>query len=529
VLSPLSKARSITSVGNAVTQGLPSSTSNSLPGRAIETADTVLGTTASGVGLTGYGAELTGAALRGIPLAANTVATTKGIAGAAGRVAVPLALAGHAIDTARLINDPRGVTDAAAANIQDYGDSFGSAMKAVGHNTLQAVGSSIPTIAATVRGVGELGSQLVENRRLAARDRQLAPRYRILQLQQQQRQRLKQLQPPQQAGTFVQKTSMFSGLVKIAQQNFAPGIVDKAVYGDVLGTLKPGDITDFVLQHHSTVRNPKYPHYDMRLGTKDTNLFSWAIPKAELPRPGTSKMPIPQTQLHTYQYGSFEGKIPHGYGAGVVRMADKGKAVITRVTPNTLHFTLGHTKVPTRYVLVHIGGRDGKMWQLIAKPEPGKVPGADEEPIYARINAVDQDDAIQQATQVQAKIDKAASLIPLRFINKKGGVKASAAVEIADTAELRRIGLSKRASLPANHGMFFDKVGAFWMKDVHFPLDLVFVDRHGTVLEKHAMPVDKGGRKLYRPSSADVAHAIELPHGWCDRYGITTGDIVKAG
>jgi uncharacterized membrane protein (UPF0127 family) len=598
---------------------------------------------------------------------------------------------------------------------------------------------------------------------------------------------------------FGLKTGAYTGLVKIAL-DYARGIPDRAVYGDVLGTLKPGDITDFVLQHHKTTRNPKYPHYDLRLGTKDTNLFSWAVPKAELPAPGTVKRPIPQTQLHTYQYGSFEGKIPHGYGAGDVRMADKGKAIITRVTPNTLHFTLGHTKVPTRYVLVHIGGGDNRMWQLIAKPEPGKVPGVGDKPIYKQINAVDQDDAIRQATQVQEKIDgahgivnvgpkgevdvysvnprttgrpishtermglfgvrvpqrlqgttlrgemyfndsdgkaipfkdvsgllntlpaksletqrarglkprislfdavqyrgerldgtplterqqhirellkelpddifhepqtattpedkqtliadiksgknprtregvmavmpddkvmklknreeatgyltgtypgtgkrertaggltfvtdraqkdgpegrvgtgfteqelaeivdnlkeyigrpmrlehqgqfgsgklrspsfsgwevdktaqakyKAASLIPLRFINRNGAVKASASVEIADTAELRRIGLSKRASLPDNHGMFFDKVGAFWMKDVHFPLDLVFVDRHGMVLEKHAMPVDNGGRKLYRPSSTEVAHAIELPSGWCDRHGITIGDVVRAG
>lgn len=199
-----------------------------------------------------------------------------------------------------------------------------------------------------------------------------------------------------------------SALEKNAQ---APGIPDMAVYGDVLHTLKPGDITDFVLQRHATVRNPKNPHYDMRLGTKDTNLFSWAVPGAVMPGPGEMKRPLPQTQLHTYQYGSFEGTIPQGYGAGKVTMADKGKAIITRVTPNTMHFTLGHAKVPTRYVLIHVGGKDGRLWQLYAKPVPGKIPGVGDKPVFKAIDAADQEEAIAQAQELQEKIDGAHGIV----------------------------------------------------------------------------------------------------------------------
>lgn len=202
-------------------------------------------------------------------------------------------------------------------------------------------------------------------------------------------------------------------------QEFAPGIMDKAVYGDVLGTLKPGDITDFVLQRHDTVRNPKNPHYDLRLGTKDTNLFSWAVPGATMPGPGEMKRPLPQTQLHTYQYGSFQGKIPHGYGAGTVKMQDKGQAIITKVSPNTLHFTLGHKKVPMRYVLIHTGGKDGKMWQLYGMPEGGNIPGIGDKPVYKKIEAADQDEAIAQAQQLQEKIDGAHGIVD---VNDKGDV-----------------------------------------------------------------------------------------------------------
>jgi uncharacterized membrane protein (UPF0127 family) len=76
--------------------------------------------------------------------------------------------------------------------------------------------------------------------------------------------------------------------------------------------------------------------------------------------------------------------------------------------------------------------------------------------------------------------------------------------------------------------MFFDKVGTYWMKGVNFPLDIVFVDERGVVLEKQAMYPSTTTFKLHRPSSNMAAHAIELPHGWVDRNGIRTGDRVRA-
>jgi uncharacterized membrane protein (UPF0127 family) len=49
----------------------------------------------------------------------------------------------------------------------------------------------------------------------------------------------------------------------------------------------------------------------------------------------------------------------------------------------------------------------------------------------------------------------------------------------------------------------------------------------GRVTEKIAMAVDKEGRKLYPPRSEKSAHAIELPLGFCDKYGIKVGDVIK--
>lgn len=205
--------------------------------------------------------------------------------------------------------------------------------------------------------------------------------------------------------------------IKVSAE-FAPGIPDRSIYGEPLKNMPVGSLQDFVLQHHQTKRNPRVPHYDFRLGNPELGMHSWAVPKAELPGPGESR-PVFQTQLHEHSYNDFQGNIGHGYGAGRVSQADKGKALITKVGPNTIHFSLAHSKVNTRYVLIHIKGRDGKTWMLMAKPEPGKIEGVGDKPIYKQIHADDQESAMQQAVQLQEKIDGAHGIVN---VGEKGDV-----------------------------------------------------------------------------------------------------------
>jgi len=120
--------------------------------------------------------------------------------------------------------------------------------------------------------------------------------------------------------------------------------------------------------------------------------------------------------------------------------------------------------------------------------------------------------------------------IRLQFIDKEGNVKAEASVEIADTPVKRRMGLSKRAFLPQGRGMFFDKAGAYWMKDVNFPLDILFLDKQGAVLERQHMPQVQEPdplKPLYVSTSEKAAHALELPAGWCTKHGVQVGDTVR--
>lgn len=123
--------------------------------------------------------------------------------------------------------------------------------------------------------------------------------------------------------------------------------------------------------------------------------------------------------------------------------------------------------------------------------------------------------------------DREMKRLAFRFRDgKTSRTKCAAFVEIADTAERRRVGLSKRASMDDMGGMFFDCKGPFWMKDVNFPLDLCYLDEHGAITEKIAMAKDVDGTKLYPRTKEASVHAIELPAGFCDRFGLKVGDYI---
>src|SRR4051794_2521506 len=116
-------------------------------------------------------------------------------------------------------------------------------------------------------------------------------------------------------------------------------------------------------------------HYDFRLGNNCV-LLSWAVPKGPSLDPKTKRLAM-HVEDHPYEYGTFEGVIPEGYGAGIVMLWDQGtwtpesEDVDAALKKGDLKFTLDGYKLKGSWVLVRTGGRWGsrgggdRSWLLI--------------------------------------------------------------------------------------------------------------------------------------------------------------------
>jgi bifunctional non-homologous end joining protein LigD len=118
-------------------------------------------------------------------------------------------------------------------------------------------------------------------------------------------------------------------------------------------------------------------HYDFRLEHKGV-LLSWAVPKGPSLDPKTKRLAM-HVEDHPFEYGTFEGVIPDGYGAGIVMLWDQGTwmpqtdDVDAALKKGDLKFTLDGYKLKGSWVLVRTAGRwsggygaeAGKSWLLI--------------------------------------------------------------------------------------------------------------------------------------------------------------------
>jgi bifunctional non-homologous end joining protein LigD len=113
-------------------------------------------------------------------------------------------------------------------------------------------------------------------------------------------------------------------------------------------------------------------HYDFRLEYNGV-LLSWAIPKGPSLDPKTKRLAM-HVEDHPIEYGTFEGVIPDGYGAGIVMLWDQGTwtpqvdDVGAALKKGDLKFTLDGYKLKGSWVLVRTGGwggGGGKSWLLI--------------------------------------------------------------------------------------------------------------------------------------------------------------------
>jgi hypothetical protein len=104
----------------------------------------------------------------------------------------------------------------------------------------------------------------------------------------------------------------------------------------------------------------------------------------------------------------------------------------------------------------------------------------------------------------------------------KGTIQA----EIVDTPALLEKGLSDRDSLLPDHGMLFvfykiDKY-EFWMKDMRFPIDIVWIDADKIVIEVDSNVSPDSYPNSYAPS-APVKYVLELNAGMAEKMGMNIG------
>lgn len=108
-------------------------------------------------------------------------------------------------------------------------------------------------------------------------------------------------------------------------------------------------------------------------------------------------------------------------------------------------------------------------------------------------------------------------------ITNSDGEKIVVNCEVPSTDEEKMTGLMYRDSLCDNCGMFYDYVdGGFWMKNVNFPIEMIFINDNQIVDIKKANAQDE--TTIY--PSVESNGNLEVNDGFCESNNISIGNKV---
>lgn len=103
-------------------------------------------------------------------------------------------------------------------------------------------------------------------------------------------------------------------------------------------------------------------------------------------------------------------------------------------------------------------------------------------------------------------------------------------LEISDTEALRARGLSYRGGLPENGGMLFifpaPGVYQFWMKDMNFPIDIIWLDQNKKVVHIEHSLATSTYPNSFGPTT-QTQYVIELLAGEVKRISLTLGEKIS--
>ena len=105
-------------------------------------------------------------------------------------------------------------------------------------------------------------------------------------------------------------------------------------------------------------------------------------------------------------------------------------------------------------------------------------------------------------------------------------------VEVADTVEKRSLGLGKRSGLENGWGMLFvfekRKQHGFWMKDMQFPLDIIWLDNHRIVhILRNVQPAKSGNNPSVMIPPVAGNFVLEIDAGYADKLNLQVGQHLK--
>ena len=108
-------------------------------------------------------------------------------------------------------------------------------------------------------------------------------------------------------------------------------------------------------------------------------------------------------------------------------------------------------------------------------------------------------------------------------------LRLKSTAEVASTPETRALGLGGRESLAEGSGMLFvfdnEAKHSFWMKDVKFPIDIIWLDKNKKVIHfVKGAKADMGGNlEIYTPP-AKARYVLEVRDGSIEEFGLQLGN-----
>lgn len=102
-------------------------------------------------------------------------------------------------------------------------------------------------------------------------------------------------------------------------------------------------------------------------------------------------------------------------------------------------------------------------------------------------------------------------------------------VEIARTEVARQRGLSGRETIAENQGLLFifDKPDFYgiWMKDMRFPIDILWLDEGGVIVDIKRNAVPESYPDVFYPN-VPATYVLELLAHFSELHNVEVGDVV---